>query len=322
MDELIQEHFAIIPVEIKKLNGYDNANFLITTEHKKYILKAYHPDFETMELLKAENLILLTLQKKSKDIYPSPIPFTDGSYLKIIETDSKKYIWQLLSFLDGEFLGEVIHNKEMFRSLGKFLAETDLRLKTLHHPIIETRRWKWDIQYLYLSEKYIEDIPHISNRQVVRRFFRLFDEHIVPLLPVLRKQIIHNDANEWNVLTKNNRVSGMIDFNDLSYTCLVNEPAIALTYACFDKKDPLEWAIPIIKAYHRVLPLEAIELKVLYYLVAARLSQSVCNAAYARKIIPENEHAFVSEEKAWRMLHIWADIDPADAEKIITEAVK
>jgi Ser/Thr protein kinase RdoA (MazF antagonist) len=322
MDKLFQKYFSLTPVDITRLNGYDNVNYLVTTGKEKYILKSYKPDPVTMTLLEAEHKVLLSLQKENDGRYPKPIAFTDGCYIKIIENEGEKYIWRLLTFLEGEFLGGVAHTKTMFRSLGKFLAEMDLVLQQLHHPAIEQRVWKWDIQHLYLNEKYIDDIPQNIDKNIVRHFFRQYDKHVVPVLPELRKQIIHNDANEWNVLTQNGVVSGIIDFGDLSYTPLINELAIALTYACFDKTNPLEWAIPVIKAYNQILPLEEKELNILYYLIASRLTQSVCNAAYAGKNMPENEHAFVSEEKAWKMLYLWSEIDPEKARKIFLSTTK
>ena len=322
MNRQIHKHFAITPVNIRKLNGYDNINYLVTTKEKEYILKSYKPNPGTMTLLEAENIVLLSLQEGNNDHYPMPIPFTDGNYLKTVEIEGEKYIWRLLSFLEGNFLGGVTHTRIMFRSLGEFLAEMDLKLQRLQHPAIRNRIWKWDIQYLHLSEKYVEDIARDEDRKTVQKVFRQYARHVVPVIPDLRKQIIHNDANEWNVLVKNGIVSGIIDFGDLSFTPLINELAITIAYACFDKDDPLEWATPIIEAYHKIIPLEKKELNILYYLIAARLTQSVCNAALARKEMPENEHAFVSEQKAWRMLYLWSETDPDKAHKRFLNAAK
>ena len=320
MDRQIYKHFAISPVDVRRLNGYDNVNYLVTTEDEKFILKSYKPDPGTMALLEAESMVLLALQRENNNLYPRPVPFTDGSYLKIVEMEGERVIWRLLSFLEGDFLGSVTHTRPMFRSLGKFLAEMDLKLQNLRHPAIENRVWKWDIQYLQLSEKYIRDITHNENRRTAQNVFRQFAQHVVPVLPDLRKQIIHNDANEWNVLTKNGKVSGIIDFGDLSFTPLINEPAIAIAYACFGKEDPLEWTISILEGYHKIIPLEKKELNILYYLITARLTQSVCNAAFARKEMPENEHAFVSEEKAWQALYLWSEINPDKARRSFLDA--
>ena len=118
-----------------------------------------------------------------------------------------------------------------------------------------------------------------------------------PLIPYLRKSIIHSDANEWNVLIQNGKVSSIIDFGDLVYSPLINEVAIAMTYASYDKENPLDWALIILGAYNSELPILEIEIKTLYYLIAARLCISLCNgAAYSKKINPENDYAFSSDQ--------------------------
>ena len=58
------------------------------------------------------------------------------------------------------------------------------------------------------------------------------------------------------MIVKNGKISSFIDFGDLAYSLLINEVAIAMMYASYDKEDPLEWAIIILKSYHKLLPLK------------------------------------------------------------------
>ena len=269
MKNILQTEFGLKEVEIKKLNGYDNANYLVKTNTAKYIFKTYINSVELHDLVIAENETLLFLQKSGKNKYPKPIQFTDGSYIKILNIDGEKRICRMLSFLDGEFLGDTNPTKALFQSFGVFLAEMDINLQKFKNNTIKARQWEWDIQYLDLNKKYINDIPNAKDRNTVSYFFLQFEENVKPLLPQLRKQIIHNDANEWNVLTKNGKVSGIIDFGDLAHSQLINELAIAITYACYDKDNPIEWALIILKSYHSKLPIEEKEIEVLYNLIAA-----------------------------------------------------
>jgi len=321
MKELLQNEFDFQNIEIKKLDGYDNANYLIKTAIDKYIFKTYSFDNELLDLVNAENETLLFLQKTANDEYPKPIAFLDGSYIKIFSIDGENKICRMLTFLDGDFIGDLKPTKDLFKSLGTFMAKTDLKLQALTNYTINARQWEWDIQYFDLNKKYIDDIPNAKNRNTLRYFFQQFEENVRPLLAELRKQIIHNDANEWNVLTKNGIVSSIIDFGDLAHSPLINELAIAITYACFDKENPLKWASIIIKAYHNELALEEKEIAVLYYLIAARLTVSICNSAHSRKVNPDNKYASVSEKSAWKMLYHWLSINPIHAEKTFREAI-
>lgn len=314
MDNLLQTEFGFQQIKVKKLDGYDNANFLVKTHAAKYIFKTYSINEGVNDLLKSENKTLLFLQKNANTKYPKPIPFLDGSYIKILSIDGKKKICRMLTFLDGEFLGAVKPTKELFHSFGIFLAKMDLELQNLTNYTIKARHWEWDIQYLDLNKKFIHDIPNAKDRNTVNYFFQQFEEKIRPVLPNLRKQIIHNDANEWNVLTKDGEISSLIDFGDLAHSLLINELAVAITYACYDKENPLEWATLILKAYHSKLPIKENEIKVLYYLIVARLSISVCNSAHSKRINPENTYASVSEKLAWKMLYRWLSINPINTE--------
>lgn len=317
---LLEKQFGFSPVAIEQLDGYDNKNYRIHTETDPYIFKTYPYTEETLALVEAENEALLFLQQQNQENIPVPVPFQDGAYVKVLAVDGRKTICRCLTFLEGAFLGDTPATKGLIRSLGAFLAKMDLRLQQFSSTTFKARRWEWDLQHLQLNKKYIRDIPDTKDRNRVRYFFQQFEERVAPLLPELRTSIIHNDANEWNVLVRGDEISGLIDFGDLAYTPLINELAVALTYVCYDKEDPLEWAAPLLEAYHQVLPLEEKEIGLLYYLIGARLCISVCNSAHARQEDPDNAYATVSENSAWNMLHRWLAVGPVAAKNSFRKA--
>jgi 4-aminobutyrate aminotransferase-like enzyme len=313
MNSFLEKEFGFSKVDSEKLNGYDNVNYLVSTANNKYIFKTYYYSQELFDLVTAENKVLLFLREIENNYYPTPIPFTDGTFVKSQTINKKRQVCRMLSFLEGEFLGNVKHTRNVFKSLGAFLANLDLQLQKLNSYVIKSRVWEWDIQNLGLNKKYLDDITNSKDRNVIRYFFLQFDEVVTPYFPELRKQLIHNDANEWNILVQDDAISGLIDFGDIAYSFLINEVAIAITYACYDKENPLEWACIILESYHNILPLEEKEIDVLYYLIAARLCISVCNSAHAKKTDPDNIYASVSEKSAWKMIYRWLEINPIHA---------
>ncbi len=321
MNTLLKKEFGIDSVNIKKLDGYDNANYLIEAPSKKYIFKTYPYSESLFDLIELESQALLFLKTGQTETFPIPIPFANGAYVKVLELDGKTTICRMLSFIDGSFMGDIDPTKNTYASLGSFLASLNLKLQGFNSYILKARKWEWDLQYLHLNKKYIADIPNAHDRNVVRYFFQQFEELVIPVLPELRKQTIYNDANEWNILVRNERISGLIDFGDMAFSPLINELAIAITYACYDKENPLEWALPIIKSYHNTLPLEEKELEILYYLIAGRLCTSVCNAAHAKKTNPDNIYATTSEKSAWGMLYKLLAISPIGAENMFRKAI-
>ncbi|WP_299681111.1 aminotransferase class III-fold pyridoxal phosphate-dependent enzyme [uncultured Dokdonia sp.] len=321
MEEVFYDEFELEDVEIVRLDGYDNSNYLVKSKQGNYIFKTYPKEEELYDFVVAENALLEYLKSINNKNCPQPIPFKDTSYVKVMHLNGKDHVCRMLSFLEGDFLGDTPPSETVYRSLGNFLARLDLSLQSFSNYTIKSRKWEWDIASLELNAKYIQDIPNAKDRSIVNYFFQQYDANVRPISQRLRKQIIHNDANEWNVLVQNNEVSGIIDFGDVAYTYLINELAVAITYACYDKEDPIQWACFILESYHSTLPIVDIEVSVLYYLIAARLCISVCNSAHSKKVDPDNTYASVSEKYAWGMLYRLLEINPIYAENEFRKAI-
>lgn len=322
IEALLRDLFNLQAPQTKRLNGYENINYRVKDAGRKYVFKTYPFDQELYDILQAETEALLYLNRDNeKALFPTPVAAMDGSYVLRTTIDGQASMCRMLTFLEGEFMGDVAHTPALFKSFGTFLAEMNLKLQAFESYVSKSRVWEWDLQHLHLNTKYAADIPDPHNRNVFRYFLQQFEEHARPVLPTLRKQTIHNDANEWNVLTQGDAIAGVIDFGDMAYAPLICELSVAIAYACFDKENPLGWAARLLKAYHEVTPLEEQEVSILYYLVAGRLCTSVGNSSHARIHDPENSYATGSEEQAWRLLHQWLAIGPMQAENAFRKAV-
>lgn len=71
----------------------------------------------------------------------------------------------------------------------------------------------------------------------------------------MRKAVVHNDANDHNVVVeetgsffkkKSKAVAAVIDFGDMVYTELVNNVAITLAYAMLAKPQPMSAAAQVL----------------------------------------------------------------------------
>eukprot|EP01051_Picozoa_sp_SAG22_P000740 SAG22_NODE_23_length_31399_cov_35.631313_9_plen_191_part_00 len=118
-----------------------------------------------------------------------------------------------------------------------------------------------------------------------------FEQAVLPGLAGLPRQVVHGDANDYNVLIAPAALGpelagpadcagiGVLDFGDMVETATVCNLAVALAYACMEKDDPLSAAADIVAAYHAVNPLSPAELAVLWVLLGARNVQSVSSKA-------------------------------------------
>ncbi len=316
IDSILKSHYDICNATISTLEGYDSTNYKIESEHGIFVLKQNSYSQETLALLKAENQLFESLAILKDYDFPTAIPTLEKESILVIE----EHIFRLLSFVEGEFLGEVPHTSVLLHSFGVFLAKMDKQIHEEYNPAIVGKETQWDLKEFKSNYQYIDYISNPKDSSLVDYCFLQFDEHIHPIKHELRKGIIHNDGNDWNILTKNGKVSGIIDFGDMCHSWLINEVAIAITYVMMGKENPLEIASHVIQGYHSRFPLEEKELDILYYLVAARLCTSVCNSAYAKTLKPDSEYITISEKPAWELLYKWISINPIKAKDSFREA--
>ena len=152
MKDILLKHFGIEALEIKKLAGYENVNYLVMTHDAKYIFKTYKPDEPLFDLVKAESEVLVSLTQQDNNLYPKPLKTIDGEYVQLIEVNGEKTIIRLLSFLEGNFLAETQHTPTLFTSFGEFLGNMNVQLAGFKNYTIQARQFEWDIQYVYLNK--------------------------------------------------------------------------------------------------------------------------------------------------------------------------
>lgn len=308
--ELLHKYYAIDNAAVEKIEGYEDQNFMVkNVSGSKFIAKvtvdAANPSFLDAQLKAMDHL-----RSKDKEIgIQEVIANTGGNNLTIVSIDGKVLYLRLLSFLEGTFISDLKEVPDpVFESLGTVLATMDLHLKDFAHPAAY-RFTEWDLAQVLNSSAHLQHIEDHEKRTMVDYFLLQYEMEVMPLRRQLRKAVIHNDANDYNILVSNGLVTGIIDFGDMVETALIDNVAIACTYAMFRSDAPLNRAAILIKSYHRIYPLTENELSVLYYLIAARLCMSVLTSAKKRSE-SENAHHFISEDDAWRLLYQWIKINP------------
>ena len=318
IEKVLASEYNITPDSIKKLDGYDSENYLITSNNERYIYKQYSQKPLLDVHLDAECRILDQISRDTRFEHSIPLKNIDGDFISY--TNDERYLFRLLNFVHGDFLASTHHTPALASSFGRILGSLDNELRKQEDPIIQGRKSHWDLQYLLLNEPYINQIHDPGKRKLVEYYMMQYKLQVLPYQDQLRKSIIHNDANDWNVLVTNGQVSGIIDFGDMVYAPLINEMAVALTYLIMGKEDPIAYAILMVEAYHQVLPLQEQELQMLYYLIAGRLCMSVINSAHTRKQNPDNDYISISEEGAWALLDKWITINPIKATSAFKDA--
>ena len=320
IQDLVKEHYELTVIA-KALNGYDELNFLLSNDkNEKYILKVSN-ESHSFPFLEAQVEIIKHLTKSSiSDCFQHFCINKQGNELTKIVLDNQTYYIRILNFLEGTFwVDEKAKTTELHSNLGSFLGNMDNALKDFSHPAMH-RNYTWDISHASEAGDNLKHILNHEKRRIAGYFLLQFDTEVLPQIHRLRHAYIHNDANDYNVLVQGNRISGLIDFGDMVYTALINNLAIACTYAMLDEEDPLAVAASIVQGYHKAYALKEQELDLLYYLIAGRLCISVTQSAYNASLDSNNEHHFITEKPAWDLLYKLIQINPVKAQDAFRKA--
>jgi 4-aminobutyrate aminotransferase-like enzyme/Ser/Thr protein kinase RdoA (MazF antagonist) len=306
--------------QLKTLAGYCDQNLLLTTDNnKQYIIKIAHSAESKLELA-MQNSAMAHLSKKQCAV-PHAVKNQLGESITIITNVQQKYFClRVLTFLPGQFYADtnsLSHNKILWANLGQFIAKVDLALADFTHPGA-FRYLEWDLAQGYrvcMSKKHL-----LKEEQagIVEKILSIYQTQTMPVLSQLPQGVIHNDANDYNILVDHidvpQKITGMIDFGDMVHSHIINELAIACAYALMGEKNAQEDILSafktIVASYHHIRPLLDIELEVLYSLVALRLCTTVCNSALAIKQQPDNEYLLISVKPAWKLLEQLSMLNP------------
>ncbi|SDR12597.1 aminotransferase class III-fold pyridoxal phosphate-dependent enzyme [Pseudovibrio sp. Tun.PSC04-5.I4] len=240
----------------------------------------------------------------------------------VTDPDGTSYAMRVVSWVPGVPLAETKREDGVVASLGTLLGKVDMALRGFVHPGA-LRSFEWDLRTAGDARERLDAIPDPDNRKVAAYFLERFDKNVAPRLAGLRAAVIHNDANDWNVLVDpddHSTVCGLIDFGDSLHTPVIAEVAIAAAYTIMDVADPIGAAAELAAAYHGEYPLEEGEIDLLFDLIAMRLVTSVSLSALRRDEAEDNPYLAVSEAPAWNLLHKLYGMKPVFATAMLRKA--
>lgn len=311
--QLVAAHYGLQGT-LKELPGYCDQNLMLTTADQQYIVKIANSG-EPLLALEMQNAAMAHLTDKTMAV-PSALNNGAGqSITQITSAGDKVSYLRVLTFLPGHFYADAPadkHNSQLWRALGAFLGRLNIASADFDHPGAY-RYLDWDLAQGYRVCQSKKHLLSTSQAKLVDYFLKLYHNHTLPILGKLPQGVIHNDANDYNVLVDNidnpSKITGLIDFGDMVHSHIVNELAIAGAYAMMAQDDPLNVLKTIVAGYHQTRALNDAEIEVLFSLVALRLCVSVCNSALAIQQQPDNDYLLVSAKPAWALLEKLANIN-------------
>lgn len=301
-----------------ELPGEVDFNFRIKIENGDgYILKISRPD-ENENYLNFQQQLLQFVEKNGKKlIAPKVIKDKNGNTIsEILDHKGRKRKVRLLTWVSGRVWSNVNPQLDDLRySLGEQCGLLTKALQGFNHAEAH-RNFEWDITQSLWTKEYL-NLFSLEEKKMLSSFQEQF-ETVQDTYSKLRKAVVHNDANDNNIIVSNTLINPVvkaaIDYGDAIYTQIINDLAISCAYCVMHHNNPLQAALPIVKGYHSTFSLQEEELKYLYITIAMRLVISVTKSAINKQKEPDNTYLLISEKPAWEVLKKWSRIHPEFAE--------
>jgi Ser/Thr protein kinase RdoA (MazF antagonist) len=239
--ELALELFGIAG-QVRRLDGeYDDNFHLVASDGRAWVLKVSHAG-EDEGIIAAQHAAIVRAGFGNPRVVTADV---DGA---------RRHV-RLLEWIPGELLASITPQPApLLRSLGAELAKIDRALLDFNHPAAH-RHMQWDLLQTGELRPEVHHIADARQRVLVTQLLERIDEEVLPVAARLRQSVIHGDANDFNVIVRDDRVVGLIDWGDMVHSATITDLAIAAAYVMTGKNDPLGAAAHVIAGYDAELPL-------------------------------------------------------------------
>ncbi|KPP61881.1 hydroxylysine kinase-like [Scleropages formosus] len=288
--ELVSQIFGLIVSEVKPLPSYDDQNFYVrVSDGVEYVLKILNStDSENLTLVEMQTYIMAFLHQHGLPVQTA-IPTCTGQLMSRQTIDcgsgSKRYLVRLMTYLPGKTVAKISSSPEILYEIGKMAATMDEVLQKIDHPnrsVLERKNFIWNLSSTPLLESYLHVMDGDPMQQLLKDVIQQY------------KSINHGDFNDHNILVEHDglagyKISGILDFGDMSSGYYVFELAITIMYMMIESANAIDVGGPVLAGWESVFPLNEAERNALYFLVLCRFCQSLVLARRAITLHPENE---------------------------------
>lgn len=313
----------------RPLTSERDQNFRLTPARgDEFVLKIAN-SLEDPAFLDAQRLAMDAASSRGANV-PRVIPLTSGARSgEATGASGARHAVRLVTYIAGTPAGDVRrHSAEYRRDLGRSVGALDRALESFDHPAAR-RQFHWDLaRGVETCRQHLALVKDGEMRALAASLVESFERDVSPILPSLPRAVIHNDANDFNVIVRDDgdlyerhqRVAGIIDFGDMVHSWTIGDLAVAAAYATLDARDPLAAAADVVGGYNTERTPSDAELGALFGLIRLRLCTSVVMAAVQLQHRPGDEYLSVSQAPIARVLPILARTHPRFAEATFRRA--
>ncbi len=285
----------------RPLTSERDQNFLLETSGGERLVLKIANALEEPGMLDAQCRAMTHLATTTA-IAPRVVATRDGTPLaETVGADGRRHWVWAVTHWPGVPLGRTRRRPPaLLTALGSEIGGITRALVGFDHPALH-RDFYWDLargRQLVDEYRSLLTLPGTAVDTLIAEF----DRYTAPLLPALRRSVIHGDLNDYNVLVDRGAVAGIVDFGDMVHSFTVGDLAIGAAYAVLDADDPLTAAAHVVRGYAARWAITETECAALFGLLALRLCTSACVAAAQQRQRPDNAYLGVSQAAIGRTL--------------------
>ena len=235
-----------------------------------------------------------------------PVPVAraalEGSPIADAQIRGTIHIVRLLPVMPGRTADPADLDHDAISGIGATVGRLGRALRGFFHPAAG-RMILWDQQHLPRLFGYGPLIEDPRRRDLLDRVIARFEARVLPKLPHLRAQVIHNDVTLDNLLLdERGRVTGIIDFGDMAHTALVLDVPATLQSLVRGRTDIFDVTEAFLAGYASETSLEPLEAELMGDLLAGRMAQTILISAFRTRQYPDNAYIQGWAEPAWELL--------------------
>ncbi len=297
------------------LDSERDANFRIDSGGRSFVLKVYN-SAELEDVVEMQTRAMLHVAATDPEL---PVPrltrTREDALHGVVEIDGRQHAVHLIDFLPGECAEPDSFEPEALRVFGATVARVSKALRGFFHPAAE-RTLLWDMKQAAGLRPFLDDVEDSARSDLARRALDRVEERLLPALPRLRAQVIHNDLTYDNVLVGGDgNVTAIVDFGDTTHGPVLCDAAVALASFCLEPH-LFERVEAFARGYGEITPLEEEEVELLADAVSARLLASALIAASRVRQFPENaEYINSFVPRTWQVLELFDDLGPEEVRR-------
>lgn len=312
VEKLVRQLYGI-EGRVQLLAGERDQNCLIeATDGQRYVFKISNPS----EQFAVVDFQIAALDHIARVSPQQPVPrvvrtLEGTTHSTVALAPGRQTRVRMLSYLEGVQIRDTARTNAQRRAMGKGLAALDLALRGFDLRGANDDLL-WNVSAAHRLAPKLDGIVGAQRRALAEKFMERFTTFVLPRLPTLRAQAIHNDYHLYNVLVApedHARIVGIIDFGDMLHAPLVGEVATAAAFHMAGCDDPFEGPAQFVAAYHAALPLTEAEQEIVCDLMATRHLITVLISEWRAVRHPENS-AYIMRHNpaAWDALSQLADL--------------